>query len=465
MGQHHFLIISLPLQGHINPALQFAKRLIRTGAHVTFAVSVSAHRRMPKGPTLPGLTLVPFSDGYDDGIKLEDHAQHYLSEIKRCGSETLRRITAINADQGRPVTCLVHTMLLAWAAELARSLQLPSALLWIQSATVFIIFHHYFDGYGDVVGNCSNEGSDPIELPGLPMLLSSRDIPSFLLSSNIYASWIPAFQEDMEALRQETNPKVLVNTFDALEAEALRAVDKVKLIGIGPLVPSAFLDANDPSDSSFGGDIFQDPSNCIDWLNSKPKSSVVYVSFGTLCVVSKQQMEEIAHALLHSGRPFLWVIRSASENGEVEEEKLSCRKELEEKGMIVVWCPQLDVLSHPSLGCFITHCGWNSTLECLASGVPVVAFPQWTDQGTNGKLIEDVWKTGVRVTANEEGIVEGEEIKRCLEVVMGGGERGEELRRNAGKWKDLAREAVKDGGSSDCNLKAFLDELGQGSMI
>ncbi|KAL6342459.1 hypothetical protein AAG906_011149 [Vitis piasezkii] len=420
MGQHHFLIISLPLQGHINPALQFAKRLIRTGAHVTFAVSVSAHRRMPKGPTLPGLTLVPFSDGYDDGIKLEDHAQHYLSEIKRCGSETLRRITAISADQGRPVTCLVHTMVLAWAAELARSLQLPSALLWIQSATVFIIFHHYFDGYGDVVGNCRNEVQ--IQL---------------------------TFQEDMEALRQETNPKVLVNTFDALEAEALRAVDKVKLIGIGSLVPSAFLDANDPSDSSFRGGIFQDPSNCIDWLNSKPKSSVVYVSFGTLCVLSKQQMEEIAHALLHSGRPFLWVIRSASENGEVEEEKLSCRKELEEKGMIVVWCPQLDVLSHPSLGCFITHCGWNSTLECLASGVPVVAFPQWTDQGTNGKLIEDVWKTGVRVTANEEGIVEGEEIKRCLEVVMGG----------------FGKEAVKDGGSSDCNLKAFLDELGQGSMI
>ena len=69
------------------------------------------------------------------------------------------------------------------------------------------------------------------------------------------------------------------------------------------------------------------------------------------------------------------------------------------------------------------------------------------------------------MTANEEGIVKGEEIKRCLEVVMGGGERGENLRRNAGKWKDLAREAVNDGGSSDCNLKAFLDELGQGSMI
>ncbi|KAL6342481.1 hypothetical protein AAG906_011171 [Vitis piasezkii] len=198
-----------------------AKRLIRTGAHVTFAVSVSAHRGMPRGPALPGLTLVPFSDGYDDGFKLEDHPQHYLSEIKRCGSETLRRITAISADQGRPVTCLVHTILLAWAAELARSLQ---------SATVFTIYYHYFNGYGYVVGDCSNEDSSPIELPGLPMLLSSRDIPSLLVSSNIHALWLSKFQEEIEALRQETNPKVLVNTFDALEAEALRAMDKVKVI-------------------------------------------------------------------------------------------------------------------------------------------------------------------------------------------------------------------------------------------
>ena len=349
---------------------------------------------------------------------------------------------------------------------MARSLHLPSALLWIQSTIVFTIYYHYFNGYGKVVEECSNEGSSPVELPGLPILLCSRDIPSFLLASNIYAFGFSTFQEEMEALRREAKPKVLVNTFDALEGEALRAMDKVKLIGIGPFVPSAFLDGKDPSDTSSGEDIFASTSNdCVDWLNSKLNSSVIYVSFGTMSVVSKRQTEEIARALLHSGRPFLWVIRSASRNGEAEEEKLSCREELEERGMIVDWCSQLDVLAHPSLGCFITHCGWNSTLESLVSGVPVVAFPQWTDQGTNAKLIADVWKNGVRVTANDEGIVEAEEIWRCLEIVMGGGEREEELRRNAGKWKDLAREAVRDGGSSDNNLKAFLDELEQGSVL
>ncbi|GLT49508.1 hypothetical protein SLA2020_230600 [Shorea laevis] len=141
--------------------------------------------------------------------------------------------------------------------------------------------------------------------------------------------------------------------------------------------------------------------------------------------------------------------------GEKEEEKLSCKEELEKQGMIVPWCSQVEVLSHPSIGCFLTHCGWNSTLESLASGVPIVAFPQWSDQGTNSKLVQDVWKTGVRVTRNEEGKVESHEIKRCLELVMG----SEETRLNAKKWKDLAREAVMEGGSSNMNLKAFIDDL------
>ena len=462
MGSPHFLLVTFPAQGHINPALQFAKRMIRTGAEVSFATSVSAHRRMAKRPNLEGLQFVPFSDGYDDGFKSSDDIQQYMSEIKRRGSETLREIVVRNSDEGRPFTCIVHTLLVPWAAEVARGLVVPYALLWNEPATVLDIYYYYFNGYGDAFRNISNEPTCSIELPALP-LLSSRDLPSFLVNSNAYTFFLPMLHEQLEALNQETNPKVLVNSFDALETEALKAVDKLHLIGIGPLVSSAYLNSKDPSDTSFGGDLFQGSDDYMEWLNSKPKSSVVYVSFGSISVLSKTQKEEIARGLLDCGQPFLWVIR-APENGEEvkEEDKLSCREELEKKGMIVPWCSQIEVLTHPSLGCFVSHCGWNSTLESLVSGVPVVAFPQWADQGTNAKLIEDIWKIGIRVIVNEEGIVESDEIKRCLEIAMRGGVKGEEMKRNAEKWKNLAREAVKDGGSSDMNLKGFVDEVGQG---
>lgn len=131
----------------------------------------------------------------------------------------------------------------------------------------------------------------------------------------------------------------------------------------------------------------------------------------------------------------------------------------EEVGLIVPWCSQMEVLTHESIGCFMMHCGWNSTLESLATGVPVVGFPQFSDQTTNAKMVEEVWRTGVRARVNEDGTLEAEEIARCLDMVMGGGQRGEEIRRNAKKWKGLTLEAVMEGGSSYNNLNAFLEKI------
>ncbi|CAK9167337.1 unnamed protein product [Ilex paraguariensis] len=457
MVRRRILVVTYPAQGHINPSLQFAKRLIQTGMEVTFVTSLSARRRITKTTGPPkDFNFAAFSDGYDDDSKRSNtDPKKYQLEIKNRGSQTLREIIKASANEGRPITCLV-----------ANEFHIPYALLWIQSATVLDIYYYYFNGCFDItVENCK----DPlwsIELQGLP-LVKSNDLPSFILPTNseMFINALQLFKEQVEALDEETNPIVLVNSFDALEPEALKAIDKYNLIGIGPLIPSAFLDGKDPSDTSFGGDLFEKSNAYTEWLNSKPKSSVVYVSFGSILSLPKRQMEEIARGLLESCRPFLWVVR-AKENGEEEREegKLSCMEELEQQGMVVPWCSQLEVLSHPSLGCFVTHCGWNSTLESLVSGVSVVAFPHWSDQTTNAKMIEDVWKTGVRVKPSGEETVEGDELKQCIEMVMGGGERGEEMRRNAQRWKDLVREAVKEGGSSNKNLKAFVQEIREDSQ-
>ncbi|KAK9141019.1 hypothetical protein Scep_010700 [Stephania cephalantha] len=277
------------------------------------------------------------------------------------------------------------------------------------------------------------------------------------------------FEEQFQGLNQEDyKPRVLINSFDALESDALKALDgKVDIKAIGPLVPSAFLAGNDPSDTHFGADLFE-PSNInySQWLNSKDEASVVYVSFGSLVVLKRRQVEEIARGLIEIRRPFLWVFRAqeigeGEEQGEIKSLIDGINRE-EQQGLIVPWCSQIEVLSHSSVGCFVSHCGWNSTLESLVVGIPVVAFPQWTDQGTNAKLIEDVWRTGVRVKVSkeEENLVESEEIKRCVEMAMGK-ERGAEMRQNAEKWKDLARKAVGIGGSSERNLMEFLKEMGQ----
>ncbi|CAK9133719.1 unnamed protein product [Ilex paraguariensis] len=191
----------------------------------------------------------------------------------------------------------------------------PAALLWIQPATVLDIYYYYFHGFFDInVENCKNP-SWPIELPGLP-LVKTHDLPSFVVPSNSDKfNRLQFFKEQVETVDEETKPIILVNSFDALEPEALKAIDKYNLIGIGPLIPSAFLDGKDPTDTSFGGDLFDKSNTYIQWLNSKPKSSVVYVSFGSILSLPKRQMEEIARGLLKSCTPFLWVVK-AKENGE-----------------------------------------------------------------------------------------------------------------------------------------------------
>ncbi|KAL9162201.1 hypothetical protein ABFS82_07G073500 [Erythranthe guttata] len=448
--QRHVLLVTFPAQGHISPSFQFAKRPTAMGIKVTFATSLYARRRMSRTAAgLPkGVTFAAFSGGYDDGSK---------------GSQSLRDTILAAADQDRPVTQLVYTLLLPWAPEVAREFHVPSALLWIQPATVLIIYYYYFNGYGDEIATNSDDTTWQIQSPGIPALnFAKRDLPSFVLpsSSDKYSFALPSFKEPLETLDAEKmKPKVLVNIFDALEPHALKSIDKYEPIGVGPLITSA------PSDKSFGGDLFEksDDNSVELWLNSKPESSVVYVSFGNILKLPKAQMEEIAKGILESERPFLWVIRineDKKNEEEEEEEKLSCLYELEKIGKIVPWCSQLDVLTHPSIGCFVSHCGWNLTLESLSSGVLVVAFPQWTDQGTNAKLIEDVWKSGVRVrgVGGGDGVVESGEIKRCIEEVMDGGGKSWELRANAREWKSLAREDMDENGSSFNNLKAFLED-------
>ncbi|CAN6923267.1 unnamed protein product [Brassica oleracea] len=409
----HFLFVTYPAQGHINPSLELAKRLAGTfiGARVTFAAPVAAYNRrmLSKENVLQNLTFATYSDGHDDGFRpstssdksRQQSSRQYLSEMRRRGRETLTELIEDNRRQNRPFTCVVYTILLTWVAELAREFQIPSALLWVQPVTVFSIFYHYFNGYADAISEMAdNNPSGIIKLPSLP-LLRLRDLPSFIVPTNAYAFVLPAFREQIESLKQEETPKILVNSFQELEQEALTSVlDNFKIVPIGPLITSR---TDSETDAEY-----------VEWLDTKSDSSVLYISFGTLAVLSKKQLVELCKALIESRRPFLWVItdksyRRSKEDVEEKEEEIisSFREELEEIGVVVSWCDQF----------------------------------RWTDQMTNAKLLEDCWRTGVRVMEKkdeEEVLVESGEIRRCIEEVME--EKAEEFRRNAARWRDLAAE-------------------------
>ncbi|KAI3794907.1 hypothetical protein L1987_37548 [Smallanthus sonchifolius] len=255
------------------------------------------------------------------------------------------------------VTLLVFTLFLPWAAFVARDLNVPSALLLIETATSFSIYKRFFNKRDGIffANKDIDHTSISLKLPGLP-LFKCVDFPTFALPTSPYfPDMSSVIKEHLQFLEENPNTHILVNSLNSLEPDSIESITNA--VVIGPSVTAG-------------------------------------------------------------------------------EDKIG------EQGLIVGWCSQTEVLRHCAIGCFVTQCGWNSVLESVVAGVAVVGCPLFADQTTNANMVEEVWGNGVRM------VVGREEIKRCLEVVMDGGERAEGIKREVEKWRKVAEESVKDGGSS-----------------
>ncbi|CAL5087319.1 unnamed protein product [Urochloa decumbens] len=448
----HVLLLPYPSQGHINPILQFGKRLAaRRGVRCTLAATRFV---LSQGNPSPGaaVRIAVISDGCDrGGVREAGTADAYLRRLEAAGSEAVDALLRSEREQGRPVRVLVYDAFLPWARRVAARHGAAAAAIFTQPCAVDVAYAHAFAGRI----RPPLAGEEPVDLPGLPAGFVPGDMPSFLADPSVYPAYLDLLVNQFNGL--DAADHVLVNSFYELqpqESDYMASAWRAKTVG--PTVPSAFLDNALPDDTSYGFHLHTPLTAATKaWLDGRPARSVVYAAFGSISEPTAAQMAEVAEGLYNCGKPFLWVVR-ASETAKIPE---NFAEKAKESGIIVTWSPQLEVLAHPAVGCFVTHCGWNSTTEALCAGVPMVAMPQWSDQPTNAKYIEDVWRVGVRVRPDEEGVVRKEEVERCVREVMDG-ERSVEYRQNAATWKEKAKRAVSEGGSSDSNIVEFLGKLG-----
>ncbi|KAI5053960.1 hypothetical protein GOP47_0031145, partial [Adiantum capillus-veneris] len=195
---------------------------------------------------------------------------------------------------------------------------------------------------------------------------------------------------------------------------------------------------------------------CLDWLNTRPDSSVLFVAFGSLANMGGDQVKELAEGLEASGQAFLWVIRTDDTLSNLLPEGFLDRTK--DRGLIISWAPQLEVLSHAAVGGFITHCGWNSLTENLSlRAVPMICWPQLAEQRLNKRLVVDKWKVGLELQ-EEGGIVKKSELEKMIKELMQG-EVGRELRTRGLEFKETILSAVQEGGSSKDCLKALGDDI------
>ncbi|CAL5052376.1 unnamed protein product [Urochloa decumbens] len=453
----HILLVCYPGQGNINPMLRFAKRIAAKGLLVTCSASSIVRDKLAAAsgvsaggdgvPVGRGRLRFDFLDDHLDGpTKLDLH--EYLRQLETGGRAALADLLLRHAEAGRPVACVVGNPFLPWVTDVAADAGVPAAVMWVQSCAVFSIYFHFAHGLAEFPHEDGDGDLDDarLTLPGLPAM-SFADVPSFLIPSHPYKVFGDMIQDQFRNISRAS--WVFVNSFAELERDVFAALPGVtprppRLITVGPLV------GGQDDGEAVRGDLIKAADGCVAWLDAQAPRSVVYASLGSVVTLSAEAVAEMAHGLASTGRPFLWVVRPDTRPLLPE----GFLEMVAGRSMVVPWSPQDRVLAHPAVACFLTHCGWNSTLETVAAGVPVVAFPQWGDQCTDAKFLVDELGMGVHLRAP----LRREAVREAVDAVTAGPE-ADAMRANARSWSAAARAAVAPGGSSDLHVQAFVDEV------
>ncbi|CAI0414154.1 unnamed protein product [Linum tenue] len=453
----HCLVVPFPAQGHINPILQFSKRLIPKGIRITLAFTrfISATITSTSAAAPPDIRIATISDGYDGGGVEAANFGAYTDTFRQVGTLTLTQLIQKQSDAGDSVHCVIYDSNIPWCLDVAKGFGIMAAEFFTQSCAVDSIYYRVREGM--IEPPVSGDDGVLMGFQGLPPL-EAKDFPSDVCDDGGAYPELLGFHV-WQFCGIEKADWILCNTVYELEPQEVDWLSNfLPFTSIGPTIPSTYL--TNQTDTEYGLDIFKQPNNetCTNWLQNKPKGSVVYVSFGSMASLPQAQMEELYFGLNNSNHNFLWVVRESEVAKLLDSFSTMAAGK---KGLIVPWCQQLHVLASGVVGCFVTHCGWNSTLEAVSLGVPMVAMPQWADQATNAKYVTDVWRVGVRARSGGDGgdgLVKREEIERCVREVMEG-EKAVEIRRNGDKWKKVMKDAVSEDGSSDRNVREFVDSL------
>ena len=286
-----------------------------------------------------------------------------------------------------------------------------------------------------------------LDIPGLPPIQAS-DMPDSMINrtAKVYECFLN------NATHMAKSNGIVVNTFDLLETKAIKAISDGLSVPDGPTPPIFCIG---PVMSSSNQD--RDEHECLKWLNSQPSQSVVFLCFGSMGSFSAKQLKEMAVGLENSGQRFLWVVR----NPPTDDKKEPNLDELLPKGflertkdtgfVVKQWAPQVAVLSHDSVGGFVTHCWWNSVLEAVWCGVSMIGWPLYAEQRLNKVVLVEETKVGLGLNELENRFVSASELEKRVRELMDS-EVGKELRERVMVLRDEAVAAVKEGGSSHVAL-------------
>ncbi|XP_073275632.1 scopoletin glucosyltransferase-like [Primulina huaijiensis] len=468
MNQPHIFFLPLMAHGHLIPMLELAKLFSSRGVRTTII----------SNPAFSEPIVNAQESGFDIGLKMikfppreSGLPDHMVSLTQFITDELIGKFAKAVDLLQEPVekflqesnpSCIVSDMFWTWTVDTAAKFGIPRLLfhgtgfLPMCASEQMWLHKPYKKVFSDF---------EPFLLPNLPHQLRfvRTQVPEFQqveIESH--------FSKLLDRVRESDQRSygVIVNSFYELEPDYSDHFKKVlgrKAWSIGPLL---LWNNGDEERAQRGKKSAIDAQECLTWLDSKKPNSVVYMCFGSMGIFTHAQLHETAKGIEASGQDFIWVT-SKGENEDKNEDDIPEGFEERTKGKGIIirgWAPQVMILNHPSIGAFVTHCGWNSMLEAVCAGVPMVTWPLCAEQFFNEKLVTEVLKIGVPVGSKKwqqgpaEG-VPGEALTEAIRHIMVG--EAYEMRFNirAKTCKEMARTAVEEGGSSYKDLSALIAEL------
>ncbi|XP_062186387.1 DIMBOA UDP-glucosyltransferase BX9-like [Phragmites australis] len=434
-GRRRVLVFPLPFQGHINPMLQLADVLHARGLAVTLL-----HTRFNAlDPALhPEFAFV----SVPDGVPAEVAATGNPIEIILAMNAAMEASTAVGevlasvlADEGQPrAACLFIDAHLRAVQEAAAGLGLPTLVLRTTSAAClgcFLAYRMlYQKGY---LPPRESEFDMPVnELPPLRV----RDL--YYSRNNNQEKVNKVLTRATETVKNCSG--LVINTLETLETTELQRIrdelDLPVVLAAGPL--------HKLSSKSTRSSLLDEDYSCIEWLDMQPLRSVLYVSFGSLASMDSNDLVEVAWGLANSCQPFLWVLRPGLVQGfEGTDLPDGFEVAVNGRGKVVQWAPQQEVLAHNAVGGFWTHSGWNSTLESISEGVPMICRPHFADQMMNARYVEKAWGVGFEL----EGELERGKIESAIRRLINEKE-GADMRDRAKDLKKKVADCLESCGSS-----------------
>nr|AFK79035.1 glycosyltransferase UGT3 [Bupleurum chinense] len=465
------------MSSHLVPLCEIGHLFSSTGQNVTILTTPHNASLIKNATTTPNFRVQTFPFPAEK-VGLPEGVENFLtvSDIPTA-RKMYTAMSLLQTDIERfivsnPPDCIVSDMFFPWTADLAVRIGVPRIVF--QATCIFAQTLKDAVRRSDSPHRSVTDDYEPFVIPNLPhkITMTRSQLPDYVRSPNGYTQLIEQWRE-----AELKSYGIIVNNFVEIESEYTDYYkkvmdDKIKIYHVGPV---SLIHTSDNDKGERGPKTAVGENECLSWLNDKKLNSVLYVCFGSSCsTFPDAQLMEIACGLDASGCDFIWVVFGRDNESDDDMIKWTPPGFMErviktKRGMIIKgWAPQVLILDHPSVGGFLSHCGWNSVIESLSCGVPMATWPLYAEHFYNEKLLTQVLGVGIEVGAEDwnlwvdsgKKVVEREKIEKAVRKLMEGEDDvGKEMRNKTRELGEMAKNAVKEGGSSYKNLRILIEEL------